>query len=104
MLTGKTNHRRFNASDLNRCKNISDESKQAIILALKNTRTLETTPTSVLDFMRMLPGCHDLELPVITPVEEVDGDEVYEEGDFDFNELEAPYFMEDDFPFDDPTY
>lgn len=104
ILTGKTNHRRFNASDLNRCKNISDESKQAIILALKNTRTLETTPTSVLDFMRMLPGCHDLELPVITPVEVVEGEEIYEDGDFDFNELEAPYFMEEDFPFDAPTY
>lgn len=67
---GKEFHQYFSKEDLDRYDYISDESKHAIATALINGDTLESTPKNVLDFIRMLPGCKDVELPEIAPVGE----------------------------------
>ena len=95
ILTGNMDHRHFNPSDLDEYDNISDESKNAIIAALHPD--LETTPKDIVEFMRMLPGCADLELPVLLP-EEVEDDEDFDLDDFDFDDLELPDFDTEDLP------
>jgi serine/threonine protein kinase len=97
ILTGNMDHRHFNPSDLDEYDNISDESKNAIIAALHPD--LETTPKDIVEFMRMLPGCADLELPVLLP-EEVEDDEDFDldDLDFDFDDLELPDFDTEDLP------
>lgn len=64
---GKYYHYDFRVEDIEIYDNISDESKNAIAVALTNGHTLENTPKNVLDFIQMLPGCSDYELPEIVP-------------------------------------
>lgn len=96
MLTGDSDHVNFNPAVLDEY-DISEESKQAIKAGLLNGDTLETTPKSVIEFIRMLPGCHDIELPEIIPIEnEVDNDpdDLMRETDSSFNEYDLSYLSE----------
>jgi hypothetical protein len=76
---------------------ISEESRAAIIAGLTGGDTLESTPKSVLEFMRMLPGCQDLELPEIFPSEEEEQD-ADDDFEFDLDELDLPDFDLNDLP------
>lgn len=67
---GKESHWYFSKEDLDFYDYISDASKEAISAALTNGDTLESTPKNVLDFIHMLPGCEEIELPEIVPNEE----------------------------------
>lgn len=97
MLTGCARHRRFRPELLDEY-DISDQSKQAITAALLNGHTLETTPKTVLEFMRMLPGCEDLELPEIEPVEFVEKQPIIPEGESDFDDLPMSECLTEDLP------
>jgi hypothetical protein len=73
ILTGRQGrefHWYFSKEDLDFYDYISDASKEAISAALTNGDTLESTPKNVLDFIHMLPGCEEIELPEIVPNEE----------------------------------
>jgi hypothetical protein len=49
--------------------------------------------------MRMLPGCQDLELPVIQPGTMEDDESIdFEDWDFDIDDLDLPDFNTDDLP------
>lgn len=96
IITGNPYHQEFEPEDLDQY-DISQESKEAITAALLGGDTLETTPKDILEFMRMLPGCADLELPVLLP-EEVEDDEDFDLDDFDFDDLELPDFDTEDLP------
>ena len=98
IITGNPHHRDFDPEDLD-VYDISDESKAAITAALVGGDTLETTPRDVVEFMRMLPGCQNLELPVIQPGGEDGTDEIdFEEWDFDMDDLDLPDFNTEDLP------
>jgi hypothetical protein len=96
IITGNTEHQNFCESDLMFC-DISEESRAAIIAGLTGGDTLESTPKSVLEFMRMLPGCQNLELPEIFPSEEEET-AVDDDFDFDMDELDLPDFDQNDLP------
>jgi serine/threonine protein kinase len=96
IITGNTEHQNFCESDLMFC-DISEESRAAIIAGLTGGDTLESTPKSVLEFMRMLPGCQDLELPEIFPSEEEEQD-ADDDFEFDLDELDLPDFDLNDLP------
>ena len=96
IITGNPYHQEFEPEDLDQY-DISQESKEAITAALLGGDTLETTPKDILEFMRMLPGCADLELPVLLP-KEVEDDEDFDLDDFDFDDLELPDFDTEDLP------
>ena len=98
IITGNAYHRDFEPEDLEEY-DISEESKAAITAALVGGDTLETTPKDVLEFMRMLPGCQDLELPVIQPACMEDNESIdFDDWDFDMDDLELPDFNTDDLP------
>ena len=98
IITGNAYHRDFEPEDLEEY-DISEESKAAITAALVGGDTLETTPKDVLEFMRMLPGCQDLELPVIQPGTMEDDESIdFEDLDFDMDDLDLPDFNTDDLP------
>ena len=98
IITGNAYHRDFEPEDLEEY-DISEESKAAITAALVGGDTLETTPKDVLEFMRMLPGCQDLELPVIQPGTMEDDESIdFEDWDFDMDDLDLPDFNTDDLP------
>ena len=95
ILTGNMDHRHFDPSDLDEYDNISEESKNAIVAALHPD--LETTPKDIVEFMRMLPGCQDLELPVLQPGGEDEDDELdFADFDFDMDDLDLPDFNTED--------
>ena len=49
--------------------------------------------------MRMLPGCKDLELPVLQPGGEDEDDELdFADFDFDMDDLDLPDFNTEDLP------
>lgn len=100
ILTGNWDHRTFDPFDLE-FFDISDESKNAIIAALSDGDTLESTPKSVLEFIRMLPGCQDQELPELYPSDGSD-DDYDDDFEFDMDDIDMPSFTEDDLP-DAPT-
>jgi serine/threonine protein kinase len=98
IITGNAYHRDFEPEDLEEY-DISEESKAAITAALVGGDTLETTPKDVLEFMRMLPGCQDLELPVIQPACMEDNESIdFDDWDFDMDDLDLPDFNTDDLP------
>ena len=97
ILTGNMDHRHFDPSELDEYDNISEDSKSAIAAALHPD--LETTPKDIVEFMRMLPGCQDLELPVLQPGGDEDDDELdFSDFDFDMDDLDLPDFNTDDLP------
>ena len=96
LLTGFRDHEDFSLFCLDMC-DVSQESKNAIAVALSDGDTLESTPKTVLEFMRMLPGCQDLELPEIFPAEGVP--EHDDDFDFDMDDLDLPGFDIDDLPY-----
>lgn len=97
ILTGNMDHRHFDSSDLDDYDNISEESKNAIVAALHPD--LETTPKDIVEFMRMLPGCQDLELPVLLPGGDEDDDELdFTDIDFDMDDLDLPDFDTEGLP------
>ena len=83
IVTGEDDHRNFFPEDLAFCDELSEESKQAIIAALSNGDTLESTPKNVLDFVRMLPGCKDVELPELLPETQSADDCDWSDQDYD---------------------
>lgn len=96
IITGNSNHLEFEPGDLERY-DISEESRAAITAALLGGDTLETTPKDVVEFIRMLPGCQDFELPVLLPKDEVDGRD-FEDFDFDMDDLDLPDFDTEGLP------
>lgn len=95
ILTGDRNHRDFVPFSLD-FSNISEESKSAIATVLSDGDTLESTPKSVLEFMRMLPGCRELELPEILPSDDAVGYD--DDFDFDIEDMDMPDFDDFDLP------
>ena len=97
ILTGDMDHRHFDPTDLDEYDHISEESKNAIVAALHPD--LETTPKDIVEFMRMLPGCQDLELPVLLPGGDEDDDELdFTDIDFDMDDLDLPDFDTEGLP------
>ena len=65
LITGCEYHKNFEPEKIQMDYTISSESKNAIIAALDPN--LKTTPSSVTEFVRMLPGCKDIDLNDISP-------------------------------------
>lgn len=95
VLTGDMNHEAVTVKSFRKHPWISEASKNAILTALDPK--LETTPKCVEDFIRLLPGCHDLNLPKIDAVDEekiaID-DSSYTE----FDDIDVGYIDTDDLP------
>ena len=95
MLTGDMNHEAVTAKSFRKHPWISEASKNAILTALDPK--LETTPKCVEDFIHLLPGCDNINLPKIDEVAETKisiDDSAYTE----FDDIDVGYIDTGDLP------
>ena len=95
MLTGDVNHETVSVRSFRKYPWISEASKNAILTALDPK--LETTPKCVEDFIRMLPGCENLNLPKIDAIAEVKS-KLNDITDVEFEDIDVGYIDTEDLP------